>query len=502
MSARKNTLFLAVALLAVFGFTSLIALTVFDSHPFTMDEYSMLFQSRLFAKGELAQKAEPYSGLLQELYILEANGRIFSKYPPATAAFHALGILAGMPALVNPLLSTLSALFIFLTLQKIFSNKTAWLVLGILGTSPYFYPYAASFHSAPLSLFLVSLGFYLFTRQMAAPRIVKSALMGGCVGLLFLARQLDALCLGVVLGTALLMQSGAHHRRQQLLAFGAAALAGIAALLTYNRLQTGIISLSTFPVWSDHFVVVIPGNSGFLDNLQRVAAQYWDSFLRHTARFLLPQLVVYIGVGAFSLFTIGCVLPLRRFKAPLLLFILMMVGLYSFHDSAGYPLYGSRYWYPALGAFLLIAGNTMHWLQGVVNRKVLLLSYGILILLQLGSLTFKLAEYEQRFDLVLAVQRDIQSTCPEKSIVQMEKPSKLEVRDIRYFSLPDFKRNPPLESRLIVLFPHEALQLQTYFPDYRICPYNFRDGELSSKLPGFPASRQFPQFRWPEAISG
>jgi hypothetical protein len=83
--------------------TLCISYLVLGPFPHVPDSYSYLFQAKLMAAGRITTSTE-----LNEFFEVPWNvireGRVFSHYPPGWPALLAVGVLAGVPAAVNPVI--------------------------------------------------------------------------------------------------------------------------------------------------------------------------------------------------------------------------------------------------------------------------------------------------------------------------------------------------------------------------------------------------------------
>lgn len=93
---------------------------VTQRYPISGDDYSYLYQAKLFASGKLwAQDplydpSLPFYGCVETYCLRDDQGHRFSKYPPGWPAILSLGACFDTPWLVNPLLG---ALLVFLMLE-------------------------------------------------------------------------------------------------------------------------------------------------------------------------------------------------------------------------------------------------------------------------------------------------------------------------------------------------------------------------------------------------
>ncbi len=192
-----------------FGVLACVARYCLDAVPHIPDETAYLFQAKIFAQGKLWAPVPHWPEFFRFEHIIMHDGRWFSKYPPFFSLLLALGVGAGVPWLVNPLLGAVSGLFIFLLTERITGSR-GWGVLAwlLLLTSPFFLFINASMMSHALALLLTLLFIYLLFRGLDSNAIILFLLSGLCVGTLILTRPFTALLVFIpaavyVIGVAL-----------------------------------------------------------------------------------------------------------------------------------------------------------------------------------------------------------------------------------------------------------------------------------------------------------
>lgn len=161
------------------------ALLVYRAHPLSMDEYTPLFQARVFARGRLAGQVPPE--LLPRLvppmrWFIESapSGAMVSAYWPGFALLLTPFVWLGCPWLLNPLLGGATLLLGHRLARRLWPDTRAagWAVLFI-AASPAFSVNAISFYSMAAHL-AASL---LFAVLVLEERLV----LAGAVGSLALA---------------------------------------------------------------------------------------------------------------------------------------------------------------------------------------------------------------------------------------------------------------------------------------------------------------------------
>jgi 4-amino-4-deoxy-L-arabinose transferase-like glycosyltransferase len=161
-------------------------------------------------------------------------GRWFSQYPPGHPALLAIGLLAGVPWLVNPLFAAGTVLLVFAVARRLLGAGNARLAALLYLLSPFALFMSASYMNH------VTTGFFL---ALALYGALRAADDGGGWPLLFglalaaaaTIRPLEAAVWGAVLGAWVLARRGLRPA----FVAGGACLVGLVPLFVYNALTTG-----------------------------------------------------------------------------------------------------------------------------------------------------------------------------------------------------------------------------------------------------------------------
>src|SRR5262249_8770287 len=127
------------------------------------DEAAYRFEAKTFASGHLTAVAplptsddsSISSRELRFTHHIVREGRWFTKYPPLWPAAIALGEIARVPWLVNPVLALVAALLVFRIGKDELGLKTPAVAVCVLLSSPFFFLMAASSMSHMLAEVLV-----------------------------------------------------------------------------------------------------------------------------------------------------------------------------------------------------------------------------------------------------------------------------------------------------------------------------------------------------------
>ena len=231
--------------LFVLAIASYIAGTwwLFDGIPRLDDEVSALFQGRIFASGRLTLPAPQPPEFFRVFGNIDGTSgydHLCSMYPPGHPALLSLGVLAGMPWIVNPLLGGGLVVLIAELGRQLYDRRTGRLA-GILALfSPFLFILSSTHLSHVPTAFFCALCMWAVVRLLRTRGWGYGALAGFAMGMAFLCRPLTALVVGAVIGLAPLW-----YWRRSLSRWRAVAAAlllaalGVAVLLAYQHVATG-----------------------------------------------------------------------------------------------------------------------------------------------------------------------------------------------------------------------------------------------------------------------
>ncbi|HEX5215130.1 MAG TPA: glycosyltransferase family 39 protein [Vicinamibacterales bacterium] len=345
------------------------------------DEYAYLLSATLFSEGRLsAPSPEPRAAF--DLNHVVNDGRYYGKYTPGWPAMLTLGIWAGAPWLINPLLSLATLVVLYRIASRHATPRAADLAVICLAANPFVVLNSASFFSHPACLFFLTLFFKaLLDAGESSARGRDAVVMGTAAGAALLVRPYTA-ALVVVPGLAwLLIRLVRAGRAPQiaplLVRCGAAFLPFALALLAYNAALTG-------NPWLPPFLLVDPNDHPRLTggDFSLVHGVWSNGVLRLLRLSLWVPLSVPLAVAAL--------LSARRTApliAPLVIGVVAIVGGYVFYLTPAGNEYGPRYAYEAIGALAILMGVALASL-GRKARPVI----AIIIVANAGTLVFRCLE--------------------------------------------------------------------------------------------------------------
>ncbi len=180
----------------VFLETNWISWKVLDHVAHVEDSIAQLFQAKIFSIGRWYLDPPPVPEAFRYPHVIMED-RWCAIYPPGFSLVLALGVLAGMPWIVNPVISTVTAAILYLYARKLYDRRTALLAVGLLCVSPFFLVMGSSMMNHPLALLVLLL--LALSLEWAQSRAVMFLLAGFLAGYAFVTRPLTALGIGVPL---------------------------------------------------------------------------------------------------------------------------------------------------------------------------------------------------------------------------------------------------------------------------------------------------------------
>lgn len=316
---------------AIFFIEALFAyFVVTQRYPISGDDYSYLYQAKLFASGKLWARDPVYDPSLPFYDCLETNcfrddqGRRFSKYAPGWPAILALGARVGAPWLIDPLLGAILVFLLLEYTERRFGKEHVRVVSLLVTLCLFLCYYAASFRAHFATALFVFSAFLLYDSSGRQPRSAKPWLFaaGAMLGFSAMIRYVDWIPLGVWIAFALIRRK----RFTDMILFGA----GFALLASGNLVYNALISGNPLQVPAAMHRTSELGDrltiswSGFFVTIERLANLLW----------------VFPPVVLLAIFWVRY-RPRFEIKMFATLF-LMIIAIYFFYPaSAGGP--GPRY---------------------------------------------------------------------------------------------------------------------------------------------------------------
>ena len=371
-----------VAALWVFAATLFLNLTAFNRLPRT-DEVHYLFEAKTFALGHLYFPApgDPMNGALQPGTLMFVDGKWFSMFPPGWPAALAVGVIFGVPFLINPLIAALTVPVSHAFASRWASPRLAVLTTLLLMVSPWYLAMGASMFSHPLTLLLV-LSAWLLMLSEGSRRPFAWFVAGCLLGWLFLTRPLEGLTIGVLTGlwalTRVNLKTVGGWTMIAVYSAGCAAVGSI--IFPYNHVLTGDALLTPVNLYFDSVWHHGANRLGFGSDIG--SPDHWgglDIWLGHSplealveAQFNLKALNVELlgwSVGSLSLIYVHLLWGrITRADWSMLVVIGATVAAYALYwFNAAFDI-GPRYWFVIIWPALFLSARGLQTASTLLDR--------------------------------------------------------------------------------------------------------------------------------------
>jgi hypothetical protein len=371
--------FAVVAALWVTILAAVLAVLSYQRHPHVPDEVIYLYHARYLAAGRLSVPAPPVPEAFSFYLIPYRADQWYSIFSPGWPAMLAVGVLAGVPWLVNPVLAGINVLLVYVLLQGLYELRTARVAVLLLCASPWFLFMGMNFmaHTFMLTCALLAAVGTLWARRTGKAR--WALLSGGAIGCASLIRPLDGLIVAVLIGLWALGVGGRRLRVPSIAAFISGVLVVGGLVLPYNWAVTG--TPTAFPLtayYAEYFGPKVfalgfgpdrgfdwpldpfPGHS-VLDALVNAHLNTFslnsELFGWSTGSLLLIALLLFVGAVQ---------------KSDLLMLAVLAAtgGVYSLFWFSGGPDFGARYWYLMLIPLVALTARAVRHMTGMCRDEL------------------------------------------------------------------------------------------------------------------------------------
>src|SRR3989339_2093554 len=197
MKNKKYLYALFILFIAGFSLYYYYLVIINRNYPVTGDEFSYLFQAKLFAAVKYRAPSHSLKGFFNCQYIVN-NGAVFSKYFFGWPLLLSIGLKLFCASIMAPFLSVLALFFTFLISKLLYDSKTGLLAVLISAGSLFYIIYSGSYLSQPLAHFLTAAGVYLYLNMLKSShtkRLLNAVSTSFCIGYLFNVRPYDSVLL-------------------------------------------------------------------------------------------------------------------------------------------------------------------------------------------------------------------------------------------------------------------------------------------------------------------
>ncbi len=362
----------------VLVFSAVFSWLVFDRLPHVPDEVAYLFHAKYFAAGRLYLPPPPDPDALSCGLIWVSGDKWYSAQFPGWPAVLAVGVRAGVPWLVNPVLGAMAILLAYTFVRRLYGDSVAEGTVLLLATSPWFLVMSATMMGHPVSLVFTLAALLGVQRARETGSIGAASLAGFCFGALADTRPLEALVVGVVAG---LWWLGAGWKQLRLAAVAGATIVGLATVglqFAYNKALTGDPRVLPFEKMVDYYTYKGANRLGFGRDVGNFGWTHLDPLPGHgpidiavnTNQNLFMVNFEMFGWACGSLLFVFLLFVWRHWRDDALMWSILFsiwAGM-SFYWFSGGPDFGARYWYQMILPLVVLTVRgaqdfSARWLQ-------------------------------------------------------------------------------------------------------------------------------------------
>lgn len=333
---------------------------VFAANPHLVDEMAQLLHAKAFAAGRLAlpPPAPPEAFLITHTWVTDAGW--ISQYPPGQTVLFALGLLAGVPWLVNPLLGGAGAVGVYFAARGLYGRGTARAAAVLWAVSPWVLFMSASYlnHVGAVTFGLAAWALVWGPRERRPWHYV---LAGLAIGVATVTRPLD----------------------------GVAAAAPILVWMTLERRWRGApwVVLGGLPIavlwgyvnWRLHghpltlgYSVLYDAEHGMGFHMDPWGQPFTPWVALSNLGVALKRLNIYLyewPIPALLPLAVWAVAARRRRRSDVVLAVALLAApaLYFFYWHSGFFL-GPRFYYAIAPALVIATARAWRWGWAVARR--------------------------------------------------------------------------------------------------------------------------------------
>lgn len=355
----------------VFFFCAGYNLFVFDRAPHIHDEAAYLFQARIFLTGGVTAPLPPVPEAFDFPHVVNV-GRWYTIYPPGFPLLLALGLLAGAPWLINPLLAGIAIILFYGLGVEIYDRRVGILAALLGAVSIWLLLMSSTMMSHTASMVFNALFLLFFFRSLRAPTVVHGLAAGASLGLAILIRPYNAAVFALpfllVLGVRTLRYF--KLRWKNALALGLAGAAALGLFLAYNAATTGEPLTFGYTARYGQSYSVIFGRPATLDYdyTPLVAAMQSGENMAAINAYLFGWPLTSLWLFPFALWS-GLRRREERGRGILLLtgFLSMTVGFFFFWGA--FVVLGARMFFDALPLLVLLSAKGLESAPGLLAGR-------------------------------------------------------------------------------------------------------------------------------------
>lgn len=358
---------------------AMLSVLSYGQHPHVPDEVVYLYHAKYFAEGMLTMTAPPVPAAFDVDLMHYESTRWFSPVPPGWPAVLAIGMRAGVPWLVNPLIAGICVLLIHTLLLHLYSRRVARYATALLALSPWFLFLAMSFMTHMLVLAFALTAAIAVVSARGRGTFGRGFLAGSAVGATSLVRPLDGVIVGVLIALWSLGVGGNRLRLRSLSGVFAGTLIVGALAFPYNWMLTGAPLQFPINAYVDKYYGKNTNAYGFGPDrgmgwpidpnpghgpLDALINANLNTFGLNTDLF---------GWSTGSLIFIAFLLCSANLKRPdhaMVTAVAVVFVTYFFYYFSGGPDFGARYWFVMVVPLVALTARGIQALESVAGARV------------------------------------------------------------------------------------------------------------------------------------
>ena len=176
ISQWPPAVFVSLCCLVFLVLAGTLSQLIFGGLPHITDTQTQYMQAKLFAQGKLYEESHPLSKFFDFPFAVN-NGKFYSQYFPGHPLLLALGMLAGAPWLVNPILGALTVAATYLLANEIAGRRAGYIAAILVMISPFIVFMSSEYMNHATTLLFLTLFLFGYIRLLktgmyryAAPR--------------------------------------------------------------------------------------------------------------------------------------------------------------------------------------------------------------------------------------------------------------------------------------------------------------------------------------------
>ena len=376
----QNALVDRFALLAALWVTvvaTLLALFSYQRHPHLADEVGYLYHARYFAAGMLTMPAPPVPEAFNIDLMNYEIDKWYSPVPPGWPMMLALGVLLGVPWLINPLLAGINILLTYVFLRELYDRRSARIAVFLLCVSPWYIFMAMNFMTHTFTLTCALAAGVALARAKKTGKSIWGWISGIAVGIGSLIRPLDGMIAAGLLGLWAIGLGGRCLRVLSIVGLVLGAVVTGALQLLYNAILTGHPTVFPLNAYLDKYYG--PNRNAFGFGAERGLGWAIDAYPGHSpiesvinANLNISSVNAELfGWSTGSLVFIALILfsrAMRKSDYLMLAVVAAVVGTYSLYWFSGGPDFGARYWYLVIVPCVALTVSGIRFLENAFHR--------------------------------------------------------------------------------------------------------------------------------------